>query len=72
MSIDTPTAAPELIGLQTLAEEFLISPSSARRYIKSGRLPALRAPGGRLLIKRADALALLTRVEPTTISTQGE
>lgn len=47
----SPEDAAELLGV--------VSASTIRRWIARGRLPALRTPGGRLLIYRQDLLLVL-------------
>lgn len=48
----TPTEAARLLP-RTAAE-------SVRRWIREGRIPAIRLPGGRLMVRRSDIEEILT------------
>lgn len=54
--------SPERLTLDEAAAELRVSKRTVRRWIDDKKLPAKRvadAPNGRLLIERADVLALL-------------
>lgn len=60
--METPTIPHDLISPIEAAHLLQTSPDSIRRWCKSGKLPAYKLVGT-LRISRADALALLKRVE---------
>lgn len=57
--------SPRLLKLKEAADLLRVCTRTVRRYVAEGRLCAMRTPGGRLLFKRADMLALL---QPATTS----
>lgn len=65
----TPTTVPAPSDLLTpagVAAEVHVTARTVRQWIAVGRLPALRTDpgrGGRLLVRRADVLALLLPVQ---------
>lgn len=66
-----PSEIPSLLTIREMALRLRCSVKSVRRYVKAGRLPALRA-GGKLLFTAADMWALLHGGStPTTTSTPG-
>lgn len=49
---------PELMTLQEAALELRVSVQTARRYVRQGRLPHVRTPGGNIRIPLAALPAL--------------
>jgi len=61
----SPVPASELLTPAGAAAELHLTPRTIRAWIASGRLPAFRTDpgrGGKLLVRRADVLALLVPV----------
>ena len=59
----TPPRSPDLLTLREAADALRVTESTARRWAKAGRVPAVRLPGpnGKLLIPR-EAVEQLTAV----------
>ncbi len=57
--MDIPPAEP-LLTLRETADRLRVSQRTVHRYIKDGRLPSLRTPGGDHRIRLADVEAALT------------
>ncbi|QBI97723.1 helix-turn-helix DNA-binding protein [Gordonia phage Dogfish] len=53
------SGADDLLTTRQIATEWHVSVRTVQRYIASGRLPAVRLPGGQRRIRRADVDELL-------------
>lgn len=51
----------ELLTTRQVAEAFRVKRGSVSRWVKDGRLGAVRTPGGRLRIRRSDVEAFLAQ-----------
>lgn len=60
----TPNEPPtDLITPKEVAKLLNVSGGTVRRWIASSKLPAFRV-GGRIKVSKADALAMVSRVQP--------
>jgi len=49
----------ELLSTRQVANTFQVSVSSVSRWVRDGLLPAVRTPGGRIRVRRADVEVFL-------------
>lgn len=57
---ERPSNDDPVLTLDEAAAVVRVSPRTMHRYVKDGRISALRTPGGQLRFRRADVEALLT------------
>lgn len=48
-----------LLSIPEASKQFRVAPSTVRRWVKSGRLKAIRLPSGRAKIAQADVEAIM-------------
>jgi len=66
----------EWVAIQGVADYCMVDPVTVRRWIKSGRLPAMRLPSGHYRIAQADFITFLKKcqmpVEDYLLTTESE
>lgn len=53
-----------LLSIPEASERLGVSPATGRRWVKDGKLPAIKLPGGRAKVRRADVDAILAGEQP--------
>jgi excisionase family DNA binding protein len=63
-AVTAPVGLPETCDLKTVRAHTGIAVPTLRDWIRDGRLPAYRLPGGQIRVRTDDVAALFERVTP--------